>query len=213
MRKSETKKAIALGAAVVLASFAGVSSASAQASYPNLSGVTAFHQEANFMSLTGYLRYRYFLATGRWVSREEAENAARDQGVAVPAAPLKTAQKPVTVPSSKVVELASGLKYQDLVVGKGAVATAGQNVTVHYRGTFTNGKVFDSSYPRGVPFSFTLGAEQVIKGWDDGVAGMRVGGKRKLTIPPALAYGARGAGDAIPPNATLIFEVELLKIG
>ena len=104
------------------------------------------------------------------------------------------------------------LQIEDMTVGDGAEATAGQNVTVHYRGTLENGKQFDASYDRGEPFSFILGAGQVIKGWDQGVAGMKIGGKRKLTIPPELGYGARGAGGVIPPNATLIFEVELLKV-
>jgi len=106
----------------------------------------------------------------------------------------------------------SGLRITDLVIGNGPEATAGETVSVNYRGTLESGKDFDSSYGRG-PFSFPLGAGRVIKGWDEGVAGMQVGGKRKLVIPPDLAYGERGAGGVIPPNATLIFEVELLKIG
>ena len=106
----------------------------------------------------------------------------------------------------------SGLRITDLVIGDGPEATSGETVSVNYRGTLENGKEFDSSYGRG-PFSFPLGAGRVIKGWDEGVAGMQVGGKRKLVIPPDLAYGERGAGGVIPPNATLIFEVELLKIG
>jgi peptidylprolyl isomerase len=106
----------------------------------------------------------------------------------------------------------SGLRITDLVVGTGAEAVAGQTVVVNYRGTLANGTEFDSSYGRG-PFSFPLGGGRVIQGWDEGVAGMKVGGKRKLVIPPDLAYGERGAGGVIPPNATLTFEVELLRIG
>ena len=107
---------------------------------------------------------------------------------------------------------ASGLSITDLVVGTGPEAVKGEVVSVNYRGTLANGKEFDSSYGRG-PFSFPLGGGRVIQGWDEGVAGMKVGGKRKLVIPPDLAYGERGAGGVIPPNATLTFEVELLKVG
>ena len=106
----------------------------------------------------------------------------------------------------------SGLIIEDLEIGKGDEASAGQTVTVNYTGTLTNGDQFDTSIGRA-PFSFPLGAGRVIKGWDEGVAGMKVGGKRKLTIPPQLGYGSRGAGNVIPANATLIFEVELLKVG
>ncbi len=107
----------------------------------------------------------------------------------------------------------TGLKYEDLVEGTGDSAKAGQMISVHYTGWLTDGKKFDSSKDRGQPFPFALGQGQVIKGWDEGVQGMKVGGKRKLTIPPQLGYGSRGAGGAIPPGATLVFEVELLKIG
>ncbi len=114
--------------------------------------------------------------------------------------------------AEKAQILASGLRVTDLEVGTGPEAVAGQTVVVHYRGTLENGKQFDASYDRGKPFSFSLGRGQVIKGWDEGVQGMKVGGKRKLVIPPELGYGTRGAGGVIPPNATLIFEVELLDI-
>ena len=106
----------------------------------------------------------------------------------------------------------SGLKYTDVVVGTGAEAKTGQTAVVHYTGWLTDGKKFDSSKDRGQPFSFPLGRGQVIKGWDEGVVGMKVGGKRELMIPPDLGYGARGAGGVIPPNATLKFEVELLDL-
>ena len=105
-----------------------------------------------------------------------------------------------------------GLQIEDIEIGDGAEATSGTKVTVHYTGTLTDGKKFDSSVDRGTPFGFTIGAGQVIEGWEKGVLGMKVGGKRKLTIPPELAYGERGAGDAIPPNSTLIFEIELLGV-
>jgi FKBP-type peptidyl-prolyl cis-trans isomerase FkpA len=106
----------------------------------------------------------------------------------------------------------SGLKYEDLVEGAGAEARAGQQVSVHYTGWLTDGSKFDSSVDRNQPFQFALGRGMVIRGWDEGVAGMKVGGRRKLTIPPQLGYGARGAGGVIPPNATLVFEVELLEV-
>ena len=110
------------------------------------------------------------------------------------------------------ITTASGLVYEDTVVGEGAEAKAGQQVRVHYTGWLTNGSKFDSSKDRNDPFEFSLGMRQVIGGWDEGVQGMKIGGTRKLTIPPQLGYGARGAGGVIPPNATLVFEVELLAI-
>ena len=110
------------------------------------------------------------------------------------------------------ITTASGLVIEDVVVGEGAEATAGQHVTVHYTGWLTDGRKFDSSKDRDDPFQFALGARHVIAGWDEGVQGMKIGGTRKLTIPPDLGYGARGAGGVIPPNATLVFEVELLAL-
>ena len=118
---------------------------------------------------------------------------------------------------TQVIEMPNGLKYTDVKVGDGATAKAGNKVSVNYTGWLSDngakGKKFDSSVDRGQPFQFTLGAKQVIAGWDEGVAGMKVGGKRTLIIPPELGYGARGAGGgAIPPNATLIFDVDLLQV-
>lgn len=109
-----------------------------------------------------------------------------------------------------IVTTESGLKYEELTEGTGAEAKAGTYVTVHYTGWLTDGQKFDSSKDRNDPFEFALGAGMVIRGWDEGVQGMKVGGVRKLTIPPELGYGVRGAGGVIPPNATLVFEVELL---
>jgi FKBP-type peptidyl-prolyl cis-trans isomerase len=117
---------------------------------------------------------------------------------------------------NQVTEMPDGLKYTDTKIGDGATARAGNKVSVNYTGWLSDngakGKKFDSSFDRGQPLPFTLGAHQVIAGWDEGVAGMKVGGKRTLTIPPELGYGARGFGTAIPPNATLIFDVELVQV-
>ena len=125
------------------------------------------------------------------------------------AKPDTSAPTKVTGPGTKMV---GGLEYWDIKVGTGATATQGHTVKVHYTGWLTNGKKFDSSVDSGKPFTFDLGGRQVIKGWDEGVAGMKVGGKRQLRIPPELAYGDRGAAGVIPPNATLIFDVELLGV-
>ena len=113
---------------------------------------------------------------------------------------------------AKTITTPTGLKYTVLKAGKGATPKPGQTVVVHYTGTLTNGKKFDSSRDKGQPFSFIVGQRQVISGWDEALSTMKVGERRKLTIPPKLGYGAAGAGGVIPPNATLIFDVELLKI-
>jgi peptidylprolyl isomerase len=122
-----------------------------------------------------------------------------------PAAPTK-------VDDAKYTTTPSGLKYYDFVVGSGTEATTGKTAVMNYTGWLTNGTMFDSSLNRGETFPFKLGAGQVIKGWDEGVAGMRIGGKRQLVIPATLGYGTQGAGGVIPPNATLIFEVELVDV-
>lgn len=126
------------------------------------------------------------------------------------AADLTPAENPNENPN--MITTPSGLKYLDLVEGTGATPEAGQTVTVHYTGTLEDGKKFDSSRDRNQPFSFQIDAGQVIKGWDEGISTMKVGGRRQLIIPPDLAYGSRGAGRVIPPNSTLIFDVELLGI-
>jgi FKBP-type peptidyl-prolyl cis-trans isomerase len=117
---------------------------------------------------------------------------------------------PATSPAN-IITTPSGLKYVEVKIGTGATAAAGQQVSVHYTGTLESGQKFDSSRDRGTPFQFNLGGGQVIKGWDEGIAGMKIGGKRKLIIPPDLGYGARAVGP-IPPNATLLFDVELMGI-
>ena len=110
------------------------------------------------------------------------------------------------------IKTASGLVIEDLIVGSGATAAAGQRVSVHYTGWLQDGKKFDSSKDRGQAFMFSLGRGEVIRGWDEGVAGMKIGGRRTLTIPPDYGYGTQGAGGVIPPNATLVFDVELLDV-
>jgi len=145
------------------------------------------------------------IAVANSVHQQIAQNASAE--------PLSWRIALVVSKNIKTISTPSGLKYTVLKVGKGATAKSGQIVFVHYTGTLTNGKKFDSSRDRGQPFSFKLGAGNVIPGWDEALSTMKVGDRRKLIIPPKLGYGAAGAGGVIPPNATLIFDVELLKIG
>lgn len=147
------------------------------------------------------------LTAARCGGEQAADNSSdsTNSEASKPSTPATDTAKPATP---------AGLKIEDIKVGSGAAAKSGDTVTVHYTGTLTNGKKFDSSKDHGQPFTFHLGAGEVIKGWDQGVAGMKVGGVRKLTIPPDLAYGNRDVGGGlIPANSTLLFEVELLKIG
>jgi len=141
----------------------------------------------------------------------EQKSMTKEETMTKQKAPVKT-DRPTQIDPEKFVTTPSGLKYYDIVVGTGETAKSGNIVEVHYTGWLTDGKRFDSSVLRGKPFSFPLGQGRVIRGWDEGVAGMKVGGIRQLIIPPELAYGKRGAANVIPPDATLIFEVQLLGI-
>lgn len=137
---------------------------------------------------------------------------SQQEGIIIPESEISPTIEVTTAVTDDIIEDVKELKIEDIKIGTGDEAVSGKKVTVNYLGYLTNKTKFDSSYDRGEPFSFNLGAGQVIQGWDQGVVGMRVGGKRKLTIPSDLGYGSRGAGGAIPPNATLVFEVELLKV-
>ena len=153
-------------------------------------------------------------------SSEEAPKPVTEKPVAeAPKAPQPEKEAPVAKPEEKRPEsgkkevvTASGLKYEDLLMGDGPAAKAGDSLEMHYIGWLTDGTKFDSSLDSGRVYGFQLGARQVIGGWDEGVAGMKAGGRRRLVIPPQLGYGARGCPPVIPPNATLVFEVQLIRI-
>lgn len=153
-----------------------------------------------------YVLIIIFVGLGVWLFARKGDNVP--EGLVVP--PTATSP-PAGGPASTPIKMENGLQIQDLKMGTGPEVRLGQGLTMHYSGTLEDGTKFDSSYDRGEPFQFVLGAGQVIQGWDLGVQGMKVGGKRKLIIPPVLAYGERGIGP-IPPNSTLIFEVELLAV-
>jgi peptidylprolyl isomerase len=143
-------------------------------------------------------------------SAPQADNSSSASAPAAAAAPAPAAT--TSAPRGKVHKLASGLVYEDVIVGNGKMADPGLEVSVDYRGTLADGTPVDNSYDRGRPYTFTLGAGRVVAGWDEGIKGMRVGGKRKLTIPPDMGYGAEGRPPVVPPNSVLLFEVVLVSV-
>lgn len=170
------------------------------------------NSKSSLLSFMGY-GFTVALATfGTVYFLNYSNNKSKAEVVTTATPKTVVAEKDIVVENNNMQDNITELKIEDLVVGTGAEAVAGKLISVHYTGTLTNGTKFDSSKDRGEPFEFTLGAGQVIQGWDKGFAGMKVGGKRKLTIPSDMGYGAQGAGGVIPPNATLIFEVELLGV-
>jgi peptidylprolyl isomerase len=146
------------------------------------------------------------------LKKEQPAVTAKTSSNSLMALDINSEKENLKMDLENAVTTSSGLKYIDIQEGDGATPTKGQTVTVHYTGTLVDGKKFDSSRDRDRPFSFKIGVGQVIAGWDEGVGTMKVGGRRTLIIPPELGYGSRGAGGVIPPNATLIFDVELLEV-
>jgi len=155
-------------------------------------------------TVLAYVLILIFIGFGIWLFVRKSNSTPEDIIISATASPTPT-------PENQTIKMDNGLEIQDLKIGTGAEARSGQALAVNYLGTLADGTKFDSSYDRGEPFQFVLGAGQVIQGWDLGLIGMKIGGKRKLTIPPALGYGSRSVGP-IPANSTLIFEVELLAI-
>lgn len=168
------------------------------------------------LALTGVTAVLATAACGDGSKADTVLNATAAPTPAVSRTPTSAAGTPASsitaTAGGNLMSTPTGLQYEDLTVGTGAAPKSGQMVTVHYTGTLTNGTKFDSSRDKNQPFTFQIGTGQVIKGWDEGVATMKVGGRRKLVIPPDLGYGARGAGASIPPNSTLVFDVELLDV-
>ncbi|MBD2612509.1 MAG: FKBP-type peptidyl-prolyl cis-trans isomerase [Nostoc sp. ZfuVER08] len=171
--------------------------------------------KAIFLSVAFIAVFVVVLFVGQVGSKQNT--AIADQITSTPPAPTILTENNILIASdtmsdANVVTTPSGLKYVELKEGTGATPERGQTVEVHYTGTLEDGTKFDSSRDRGQPFKFKIGVGQVIKGWDEGLSTMKVGGRRNLIIPPELGYGSRGAGGVIPPNATLLFDVELLGV-